>query len=122
MGRKPPKTAFNKGFTPWNKGIHTGLIPKTAFKKDDIRLVGEVHHNWKGDNASYTAFHIWIRGRLGKPKKCMFCKKKDHLQWANQSGCYMRDIHDYISLCYWCHRKYDKKMGWGKIKERWNHA
>ncbi len=27
---------FKKHYTPWNKGLKTGLIPKSAFKKGDI--------------------------------------------------------------------------------------
>lgn len=27
------RTHFKKGFTPWNKGLKTGLVPKTAIKK-----------------------------------------------------------------------------------------
>jgi len=31
---------FQKGFTPWNKGKKTGIVPKTAFVKNDPRLMG----------------------------------------------------------------------------------
>lgn len=31
-----PTKLFEKGFTPWNKGKKTGLVPKTAFKKGRV--------------------------------------------------------------------------------------
>ncbi len=42
------RTHFKKGFNPWNKGIKTGLIPRTAFKRNDDRIIGKNHWNWQG--------------------------------------------------------------------------
>lgn len=32
----------------WNKGKHTGIIPKSAYKKGEKRQLGANHHSWKG--------------------------------------------------------------------------
>ncbi len=37
---------FPKGHIPWNKGLKTGLVPKSAFKKGDN--LGEKHWKWRG--------------------------------------------------------------------------
>lgn len=122
LGRKPPKTAFKIGFEPWNKGLKTGLVPKTAYKKGDIRLQGENHHNWKGDNASYYALHLWVSHHKGKAKKCEICGTKvaKKYEWANKSFEYKRNLSDWMSLCNKCHRQYDLKNGWGKAARKYN--
>lgn len=90
------------GKTPWNKGIKTGIVPKTAFKK------GHKPHNWKGDYVGYTALHSWVRRHKGKPKDCKICgKEKSRYEWANISRKYKRDLNDWISLCTSCHQYAD---------------
>ena len=36
------------GQVAWNKGLKTGLVPKTAFKKGDLRISGVNNPNWIG--------------------------------------------------------------------------
>lgn len=69
---------------------------------------GPEHHNWKGNKASYDAFHHRVRFMKGEPKKCDVCgsTKKKNYQWANLSGKY-HDIFDYKRMCVSCHIKYD---------------
>src|SRR3989304_1898782 len=51
------KAGRKKGSVPWNKGIKTGLIPKTAFKK-----------GMKPWNAGKrTGYKPWTTGLKGKP-------------------------------------------------------
>lgn len=100
---------FKKGMAPWNKGIKTGLVPKTAFKEN--QMTNEQHPLWKGNDVSYSGLHYWVARKLGKPDSCEFCGKSGlkgrHIQWANKSGKYLRDLSDWLRLCYWCHKKYD---------------
>lgn len=108
--RNTGRTHFKKGLSPWNKGLKTGLVPKTAFKPNDPRLVGKNSKQWKGDNVSYVGLHLWVRKHKGIPQKCENCSSVKNLQWANKSHEYKRDLEDWLSLCRSCHMKYDNIM------------
>jgi hypothetical protein len=73
------------------------------------RFIGKDNLNWKGENASYSAIHHWIKRKKGKPKKCVKCNSLEDLQWANKDHKYKRVLSDWISLCRLCHKKFDKK-------------
>lgn len=79
----------------------------------------EKHHLWNGDNASYTAKHVWIYRNFGKASKCenpkCQCKNPHHYEWANLSGKYYRDMSDWKQLCVSCHLRMDKRRT-GKCK------
>jgi len=101
------------GKPTWNKGTK-GICKANSgsFKKGDIPT------NWKGDNASYNAIHSWIVRHKGKPQVCEHCGatcKERRLSWANIDHKYCRNLDDFISLCYSCHRKYDIKYNNYKI-------
>jgi hypothetical protein len=112
-------TQFKKGQKPWNYGIKTGLVPKTAFKKGQRpsrktefkkgENIGEFNSQWKGLDAGYRAIHHWVELHLGKASKCS--KDNSHTSkryhWANISHTYKRDLNDYMELCVPCHKKYD---------------
>lgn len=103
-----------KGRVPksaWVKGCK--ISPATEFKKGEN--LAENNPNWLGDTVGYNALHAWVTRHKGKPKVCEFCGSKDKLEWANKSHEYKRDTDDWLSLCYYCHRKYDKES-WGAIK------
>lgn len=108
--RNTGRTHFKKGFTPWNKGIKTGLIPKTAFKPNDERLTGTNSKQWKGDQVGYFGLHLWVSKHKGKAKKCRECGSDNNVQWANKSHEYKRDLSDWLELCRRCHMKYDQVM------------
>lgn len=89
----------------WNKGIpNTWTKPPTPkYNEDNLE--------WKGDQASYNAKHMWVYRRLGKPKKCTSCGLDDPIRmyhWANISGQYMRNIDDWMRLCVPCHSDFDR--------------
>ena len=48
-----------KGKPSWNKGLKTGLVPKTAFKKRDKRLIGKNNYQWKGIKKCSQGY-IWL--------------------------------------------------------------
>lgn len=69
---------------------------------------GKDHPFWKGDEAKYSAIHMWVRFYLGKPIKCVnndCSKKSKHFVWANISGKYKRDLNDWRELCNSCNMK-----------------
>lgn len=72
---------------------------------------GEGNHAWKGDGASYAAFHRRLYSRFGKPSKCSVCgtESAEHYDYANLSGRY-EDLDDYAPMCRSCHWKYDDKI------------
>lgn len=74
---------------------------------------GENNYGWKGNNVGYRALHSYIRRHKGKPEICEHCKityKEKKICWANKDHKYKRDLNNWISLCYKCHGKYDKKL------------
>lgn len=96
---------FKTGQKPWNKGI--SYQPKNMDGLKARHGKDENHPNWKGDDASYSAIHYWVRSRKGKATKCEDCGKEGRCHWANISGDYLRDVDDYKSLCPGCHLKFD---------------
>ena len=126
MPKGIPKSGVNKG---WFKTEETRLkmslaklgkpSPKKGKKyKPNLTTRAEKHYNWKGDNVSYQGLHSWIKKKLGTAKFCQYCRGVDRkFVWANKSHKYKRDLNDWLSLCYPCHRKYDLANGWGKAKE-----
>lgn len=99
--------------TPWlvEHRIKIGqrLSPKTEFHKNDIRVVGEANHKWKGESASYFAKHMWANKWFGRPYFCEHCKRFDKrmYHWANISKEFKRDRNDWLRLCVPCHKKFD---------------
>lgn len=80
-------------------------------KKIGLSKEGNKNYCWKGDNVGYQALHGWVKKVLGKPTTCEYCGKTGltgyQINWANKSGLYLRNVNDWLRLCYHCHRKYD---------------
>lgn len=85
------------GQKPWNKG------------KIYEAIRSEKHPQWRGDQASQTAIHNWVKRRLGRPKRCEKCgtTKASMYHWSNVSGKYRRDLKDWQRLCVPCHKAFD---------------
>lgn len=79
---------------------------------------GEESRVWKGDNASYSAFHRRLYRTKGKAAGCSACGQANtalYYDWANLTGNYA-DVNDYASLCRPCHRRYDQARESGNTK------
>ena len=86
------------GVKPWN------------FNKICPQISNEKNGCWKGDSATYTAKHIWIKVKMGKAFMCFnhdCCGVSNTFQWANISHEYKRDEDDWLMLCVRCHAKFD---------------
>lgn len=77
----------------------------------EFRYRGSSSRSWKGDKASYGAFHLRVESSRGKPQLCGECGVSGpghKYEWANLTGSY-EDINDYMRMCVGCHRKFDAK-------------
>ncbi len=108
---------FQKGHTTWNKGLkgyRTGERPEMKG-----RWVMDKNPRWSGEKVTYSGVHQWIRKLLGTASRCVHCGitkaprgkgiKRSYFQWANISLEYRREISDWLSLCYKCHKAFDKQ-------------
>ena len=87
-----------------------GVKSRKAAKRNQT---GAANHMWKGDAASYKAFHVRVSHLKGKASDygCSVCGTKDksvRYEWANMTGKYT-DMNDYQAMCVKCHRRYDSK-------------
>lgn len=100
------------------EAVRKSLKRPEVRKKISEALKGEKNYLWKGDNVGYVALHDWVNKWLGKPNKCEFCKTEGltgrHINWANKSREYKRDLEDWLRLCVPCHREYDGGQAWNK--------
>ena len=85
-------------------------IPRRIAAKREQR--GPRNSSWKGDSATYHAFHRRVDAVRGKPTKCDVCGLDDpqaRYDWANLTGNYA-DPADYKRMCKKCHAKYDREL------------
>ncbi len=80
--------------------------------KDEFAREGNAP-SWKGDSASYSAFHKWMVAKYGRPKTCEMCnqefEKTRVMHWAIIHGKGLtRERKNWLRVCVWCHLKYDK--------------
>lgn len=94
--------------------IGTKLPEKTKEKmRETSRLMVEngTHHALSKGKPSYSAIHLWLRGKFGRANKCEFCdvKGKNRYEYALKKGfLYERIRENFIMLCVKCHRDYDE--------------
>ena len=98
---------------------------RTCYAKTlSSRTKGNKNASWKGNKVSYKGLHTYITRNKGNPPKCVHCgESKKRRVWANVSRKYLRDLNDWIPLCYKCHYEYDKQDWWTeslKGKTPWN--
>ena len=112
----PSGVYIHKSQQGFQKG-HKKLRTNESYKKQGKKMEREKNSQWKGENTGYIPKHLWIYFWKGKPKICIHCKatyKERKLCWANKDHKYRRNLDDYISLCYSCHKKYDLKRSKNK--------
>ncbi len=84
----------------------SGYSCRVAKKRNQF---GSNNDSWKGNKASYKAFHYRLRALKGRPQKCEECGSTETTKtydWANMTGRY-DDPKDYKRMCRSCHWKYD---------------
>jgi hypothetical protein len=89
----------------WFKKL--GIKSRVPYKRNQN---GANNSSWKGNDATYAAFHYRVEKERGKPHFCEACgtMEKTRYEWANLTGNYS-NIYDYARMCVSCHRKYDMK-------------
>jgi hypothetical protein len=72
---------------------------------------GEANPHWRGDSASYSAFHKRVVAARGPADHCSLnCNSGNtRYEWANLTGHY-EDVNDFAMMCRPCHFKYDGKV------------
>lgn len=83
-----------------------GIKSRVAAKRNQR---GQNNSSWKGDKATYAAYHYRVKSSRGKADHCEVCGRSDNqvkYDWANLSGRY-DDIDDYMMMCRPCHFKRD---------------
>jgi len=121
---------YLSGMTQAEVGQEMGLSQKVIFHR--LREAGvkcrvalkrdqrcELNDNWKGNKATYAAFHYRMKALKGNPQKCEACGTSDSTKtydWASMTKQY-HDPNDYKRLCRSCHWKLHKrhlnfKGGW----------
>lgn len=88
----------------WFKKL--GIKSRVAAKRNQKK---ENNSSWKGNKATYAAFHYRVESERGKPCLCVICGSLEAniYEWANLTGKY-EDTSDYMRMCRSCHRRYDK--------------
>jgi hypothetical protein len=90
----------------WRLMHNHGLEARVAAKRFQY---GATNDSWRGDRATYAAFHYRVRAILGTPSYCAQCGRSDsdvRYEWANLTGKYF-DINDYVRMCTKCHGAFD---------------
>ena len=104
------QTEVGKRYDTTQKVVH-GWFKKLGIKSrvpKNTKQDRENNPNWKGDNATYAAYHYRVEKLRGKPMICSRCNKTDakRYEWASLAKNYS-DPYDYIRLCKSCHAIFD---------------
>lgn len=95
----PPKTVFKKGNVPWNKGIKTGLVPSSSFKKGNTlrrgkrqpETSGENHPLWNGGGNLTSSIRTCYQYRQWRSD--VFTRDNFTCQDCGLRGCYLEAHH-----------------------------
>ena len=78
-------------------------------QKDRLAKLGKKNPMWRGDDAGYSALHIWVNNNWDKPEFCELCNVNTAYEWASR-GRYTRNREDWYCLCRSCHMESDGRM------------
>lgn len=86
------------------------------------RGVPNRNSQWKGENVSYKALHVWVARWRGTPSECEECGDTSDrkYEWANISKEYKRDLSDWKRLCHPCHIRFDDSVSKGVLTRKLN--
>jgi DNA-binding XRE family transcriptional regulator len=95
-----PKTAFKKGNKTWNTGLKTGIIPKSAFKQGHISGIKGKEITWKVDENGCWICTSHAPDTKGYPQKRINGKKKQisRIIYTEKFG----EIPENIFICHTC--------------------
>jgi predicted CXXCH cytochrome family protein len=83
--------------------INHSIPARRAVKRHQA---GPANSAWKGNGATYTAFHSRVYRTRTKTGICTRCHAPSKTEWANLTGRY-EHTDDYAEMCRSCHRRYD---------------
>lgn len=86
----------------WKEKIRSAHIGKIK-----VWVRGANHPTWKGETASVSSIHQWVKRNKPKPSHCENCKEQKMLELSSINHAYTRDVDEYRYLCRKCHRKWD---------------
>jgi hypothetical protein len=90
--------------------MKTPMTEKKTWKyKTGDSVRGERNPCWKGDKATTSSLHCWIRDNFQKPDACELCGNKEAnlYDWSNKDHKYRRVREDWQYSCRKCHIAYD---------------
>lgn len=72
---------------------------------------GHENPSWKGDNATVSSIHCWVRDNFTPEKFCEICRRPNdgstRFDWSNKDHTYSRERKDWQHVCRGCHHRYD---------------
>jgi adenylosuccinate lyase len=89
----------------WKLMLRHQITARIAAKRNQY---GARNTMWKGDTATYAAFHLRVQQQRGTPSVCGQCgtTKSPRFEWASLTKNYA-DVQDYVRLCCSCHHRFD---------------
>ena len=111
------KAAIDKLTDTWKKRLENGYVspmkgitlPPEWSANISRSKIGPKNPQWRGDDVGYEALHEWVKRRIDF-SQCEMCGDEEHLDLANVSGMYKRDLSDWQVLCRRCHMQSDGRL------------
>jgi hypothetical protein len=108
-GQRTPLARATNQERGWAKGEHIRFVSGHNSNMPE-RQMAIAAVNWKGDEASYEAIHMWLSGHFPKSGTCEECGEvtgKTQHAFRRHPEPYTRNRDDYRELCPSCHKLFD---------------